>query len=71
MSLNLFRVWDFEARPLASIASVADLHLSSKVEGSRTASLFFKEEITPAALKKGTRIEVTDLSIKHRPAENS
>ena len=53
----------FRGEALASIASVADLHLSSKVEGSDGFSIF-KEEITPAALKKGTRIEVTDLFYK-------
>ena len=53
----------FRGEALASIASVADLHLSSKVEGKEGFSIF-KGEILPAALKKGTRIDVTDLFYK-------
>lgn len=53
----------FRGEALASIASVADLLLSSRVEG-QDAFMIFKDEVTPSSGKKGTRIDVTDLFYK-------
>lgn len=53
----------FRGEALASIASVADLKLTSRVEGSDAFSIM-DGEISPASGTRGTRIEVSDLFYK-------
>ncbi len=53
----------FRGEALASIASVGDLTLTSRVEGGQ-AFMISRDEVHPSSGQKGTRIEVCDLFYK-------